>query len=129
MRRVTAAVIVESGRLFLVRRGPAESLAGCWELPGGKVEPDETIPDCLMRELREELAMTAEVGSELARTAYHYEHGSFEMIALETTRTSEFQLSVHDAHMWASRADLASIRLAPADVELITQVIETGHWS
>jgi len=56
LRQVTAAVIIEDGLLFLARRGPVERLSGLWELPGGKLEPGETLQQCLERELLEELA-------------------------------------------------------------------------
>ena len=72
--------------------------------------------------------MCSAVGEELARTVYHYEHGSFEMVALRADRLSKFELSVHDRFLWASREDIAPLRLAPADVALVGQLIEQGHW-
>ena len=126
MRQVTAAVIIEDGRLFLARRSAGDPLAGMWELPGGKVEPGETAPECLERELFEELAMISEVGPELARTIYHYTHGSFEMIALATLRMSDYEPSVHDATCWARKEEFARMDLAPADVELIRELLRTG---
>ncbi len=128
MRRVTAAVIIEEGRLFLARRAPGYPLAGAWELPGGKVEPGETPEECLARELVEELAMNAEVGALLATTTYHYEHGSFEMLAYAVERRSEFELAVHDSFESVTPSEMGSIRLAPADVELIAQLVAAGEW-
>lgn len=129
MRQVTAAVIIEDGRLLLARRAPGEKLAGLWELPGGKIEEGETPQECLCRELMEELSMTAEVGNVIAETVFHYEHGSFEMFALETRRTSEFVLSVHDDARWADDTEIDNLALAPADVELIRQLAALGYLS
>jgi len=128
MRQVTAAVIVEKGQLFLVRRARSEALAGCWELPGGKIEDGETLQECLRRELLEELAMQTTVGAELVRTVYQYEHGSFEMVALRTERLSGFALSVHDSFVWASPEDAVCLDLAPADIELVGRLISLGYW-
>lgn len=122
MKQVTAAVIIEDGRLLITRRPPGDPLAGLWELPGGKIECGETPQQCLKRELAEELSMTAEIGEIVARTVYHYDHGSFEMLALETTRTSEFELLVHDEFAWVPLTQLAEYPLAPADVELVEQL-------
>ena len=122
MRQVTAAVIVEEGRIFLARRPPGDPLAGLWELPGGKIEPGETPQECLERELREELAMTSRAGAILARARYHYDHGSFEMLAIETVRKSEIQLRVHDRCAWVTWGALAGYDLAPADVLLVRQL-------
>ncbi len=127
MRQVTAAVIVEGDKLLLARRAPGEKLAGMWELPGGKVEPGETPQECLRRELLEELSMTAEIGDIVATTVYHYDHGSFDMIAIEAQKTSGFTLSVHDDLRLFARGELERLPLAPADVELIAQLANLGR--
>ena len=62
MRLVVGAVLRDAaGRVLAARR---ERPAG-WELPGGKVEPGETEPAALVRELREELGVTVEVGERI----------------------------------------------------------------
>jgi 8-oxo-dGTP diphosphatase len=62
-RVVVAGVVLDaSGRLLAARRTAPPELAGGWELPGGKVEPAESEPDALRRELREELGIETEVG-------------------------------------------------------------------
>ncbi|MDT8434342.1 MAG: hypothetical protein RQ731_06260, partial [Anaerosomatales bacterium] len=88
----------------------------------------ESLEICLERELSEELAMGSAVGQELARTVYHYEHGSFEMVAMRTQRLTDFELRVHDRFIWASSDQIADLQLAPADVDLIDQLITLGHW-
>ena len=61
-RRVVVAGAVERfGRLLTARRTRPESVAGRWELPGGKVEPGEDPAAALVRELREELAVDTTV--------------------------------------------------------------------
>ena len=128
MRQVTAAVIVENGRLLLTRRGPGGTLPGCWELPGGKVEPGESLQECLTRELQEELAMEANIAGVVATTTYRYDHGAFEMYALETTRCSDFTLHVHDMFLWATSDEIIDLELAPADIELIGQLGASDCW-
>src|SRR5581483_10053682 len=69
---VAAAVMERDGRFLVTRRQPGVHLAGYWEFPGGKCEPDEAIGACLQRELREELAIEAEIAGEILATSHAY---------------------------------------------------------
>ena len=54
---VAAGLICQEGRYLIARRKPGVHLAGLWEFPGGKREVDESLTECLQRELREELGV------------------------------------------------------------------------
>lgn len=54
---VAAALVDRDGRLLVQQRPEGLSMAGLWEFPGGKLEPDETPEQALIRELAEELAI------------------------------------------------------------------------
>lgn len=55
---VSAVALIDvDGRVLLAQRPEGKSMAGLWEFPGGKVEPDETPEAALIRELDEELGI------------------------------------------------------------------------
>ena len=54
---VTAGLIWENGKVLIAKRPPGSHLGGYWEFPGGKVRPRETLRECLVREIGEELGM------------------------------------------------------------------------
>ena len=69
---VAAGVIVKDGRYLITRRHDETHQGGLWEFPGGKREKNETLIDCLHREIKEELDIVIEVGPLIKRTRYAY---------------------------------------------------------
>ncbi len=67
-----AAVARRGDAILITRRPDRPGRRGQWEFPGGKVEPRESEPDALRRELREELGCDAAVGALLLRHAHAY---------------------------------------------------------
>ena len=70
--QVTAAVILRDGLVLLARRQPGSRHGGRWEFPGGKLEPGETLEECLVREIREELALSVTVERKLISVEHDY---------------------------------------------------------
>ncbi|MGF1478676.1 MAG: A/G-specific adenine glycosylase [Cyanophyceae cyanobacterium] len=74
-KRIGVAVILNDQDQILIDRRPAKGLlGGLWEFPGGKIEPGETIPECIKREILEELAIDIEVGEHLITIDHVYTH-------------------------------------------------------
>jgi len=69
---VVAAILEREGRVLIGRRQPAQAHPLKWEFPGGKVEPGESPPQALTRELEEELGIREAAGEEIARYEYTY---------------------------------------------------------
>jgi len=72
---VAAGVISnEAGQLLIAQRPADGLLGGLWEFPGGKREANETLPECLSRELREELGITVTVEDLLVKVKHGFTH-------------------------------------------------------
>ncbi|MDI7416631.1 pyrimidine (deoxy)nucleoside triphosphate diphosphatase [Cronobacter turicensis] len=117
---VVAAIIVREGRLLLAQRSPAGDQPGLWEFPGGKVEPGESQPAALARELHEELAIRARIG---AYVASHTREVSGRVICLHAWRVDDFdgepQALCHSAFVWCEPREAFGYALAPADIPLL----------
>lgn len=111
------AVIVEDGRILLVKRGkpPAE---GLWAVPGGRVEPDETVREAVVREAAEETGLEVEVG-DLAWTG--------------RIRGSERDYLLFDFHArvvggdLAAASDAADARWVPLDEVELLPIVGAMH--
>jgi len=71
---VSAAVIRRNGKVLLAKRPSKGLLGGMWEFPGGKIEEDETLEQCLTREIREELDAIIQVGEPFGVYQHAYTH-------------------------------------------------------
>ena len=120
MKTVTAAILLDNGKLLMAKRGAGDKLANKWEFPGGKVEMGETPEECLEREMREEFQIEVSIGEFLGESVYHYDHGSIRLIAFRTHwRNGGISPRAHDDFQWVSVDQLKNYDFAPADIPFV----------
>jgi mutator protein MutT len=123
---VVGAAVIERGNAFLVtRRQKGVHLEGLWEFPGGKCEPGETLHDCLARELREELGLTAVPGDEIFTTLHRYAKRAVELHFVRCDASGEPVPQLGQEMRWVPRAQLETLEFPPADAELIRVLMST----
>ncbi len=71
---IAAGVIWRDGLILIAQRPANGLLGGLWEFPGGKREPGETMEECLVREVAEELGIAIQVRQPLATVDHAYTH-------------------------------------------------------
>ena len=117
---VTAAVIERDGAFLLTRRLDGTHLEGFWEFPGGKRHDGESLPECLAREIREELDAAIVVGDLLLATAHAYPERVVELYFYRCSLVTEPRPVLGQEMRWVPRKDLKAFPLPPADDELVT---------
>jgi 8-oxo-dGTP diphosphatase len=117
--QVAIAVIERNGRYLLGRRPAGSHLAGCWEFPGGKRRPGERWADCLARELREELGITARVGARLQSIHFDYPDCRVHLEAFRCTIEGTPKAASASALKWMTPAQLTRAECPPANHTLI----------
>lgn len=128
---VSAGLIFRSGQLLIAQRHAGAHLGGLWEFPGGKREPGETFPQCLARELREELGVEVSVGElfESVTHAYDDKTVQLEFFYCQLLSTNEPQPLDCAALKWVSREELAGHSFPVADAQLVSRLVaDSAHW-
>jgi mutator protein MutT len=123
------AIVVDDGRLLLVRRGHGPA-AGDWSVPGGRVEPRETLAEAVVRELAEETGLEGVCGNligwvERIGDDYHYVILDFAVTLLEGAEPVAGDDAVEAA--WVPLDEVAEQRLVEGLAEFLHEhgVIET----
>ena len=122
--RVVAAIIIENGKVFATQRGYGEFKDG-WEFPGGKIEPDETPEEAIVREIKEELDTEIEVLELLDTVEYDYPNFHLSMDCfICKIKSGDLILKEHEAAKWLTKETLGSVEWLPADLGLVGEIVK-----
>ena len=104
--RVAAAVIKRGdGTVLIARRSGPGPEGGRWEFPVGKLETGESFRQCLVRELKEELAVDIEVRKLLCVVRHEVGPSGIELVVYEAGLVSGEPAALeHDGLLWAEPA-------------------------
>jgi 8-oxo-dGTP diphosphatase len=123
---VVAVVLYDhAGRILLAQRPEGKSLAGLWELPGGKLEAGESPEVALQRELQEELSIGIALKDLKPLTFASFAYPSFHLLMpIFVCRhwSGEVSAGEGQALAWVHPADLGQYPAPPADIDVFAML-------
>jgi 8-oxo-dGTP diphosphatase len=120
---VTAGILTRDDQILICQRHRSDAYGLQWEFPGGKVRDGEELKPALRRELKEELAIEAEIGGEVFRLRHRYPDRYVEVVFFSVPSfRGEARNQVFEAITWAKRAELPTLNFLEADRELVSRI-------
>ena len=125
MTEVVAALVWDNDKFMICQR-PAHKARGLlWEFVGGKVEPGETKEEALIRECREELAVTLSVGDVFMEVTHEYPDLTVHLTLFNATIAEGIpQKLEHNDIQWITPAEIPNYNFCPADIEILKKITE-----
>ena len=125
MVEVVAALIWQNDKFMICQR-PAHKARGLlWEFVGGKVEPDETKRQALIRECKEELNILLSVGDVFMDVIHEYPDLTVHLTLFNATISEgEPQKLEHNDIRWITPIEIPNYEFCPADEEILKKILD-----
>ena len=122
---VVAAIIKKDNKILATKRGYGEFI-NMWEFPGGKIEPNESKEEALIREIKEELDCTIKpikfaLDLEYCYPTFYLKMSCFEAVIEHGTP----KLLEHNDAKWLMKSELDTVNWIPADIQIIDYLKQT----
>ena len=117
---VSIAILEQNGRFWVAKLAPEDRYAGKWEFPGGKRESGETYEDAVLREVREELGIEAEIIKALPVIDYEFRGENTQLFRLYgfLCKVGKGSLKMHKEHVehrWVTLEELKELDILESD--------------
>lgn len=120
---VVAALIWDGDRFMICQRPEHKARGLLWEFVGGKVEPGETKEQALIRECREELAVTISVGEVFMDVIHPYPDITVHLTLFHAAIADGVpQKLEHNDIRWITVDEIDSYSFCPADTEILLRL-------
>ncbi|REK71437.1 (deoxy)nucleoside triphosphate pyrophosphohydrolase [Paenibacillus paeoniae] len=123
---VAGAVIRnDQGEVLCALRSETMSMPRLWEFPGGKLEPNESAEQCLVREILEELGYVIQVGDLIADVIHEYPSIRVRLVTYESKLASGMPVAQeHEQLLWLPVNRMRELEWAPADWPTVEALIK-----
>ena len=125
MVEVVAALIWQNDKFMICQRSAHKARGLLWEFVGGKVEPDETKRQALIRECKEELNILISVGDVFMDVIHEYPDLTVHLTLFNATISEgEPQKLEHNDIQWISPSEIPNYEFCPADEAILEKIIQ-----
>ena len=128
MVTVVAALIQTETGYLMGLRPPHKARGLTWEFVGGKVEPGGTKEQALVRECREELAVTLQVGGVFMELTHQYPDLTVHLTLFHASmQEGTPQMLEHNDIRWITVEEIDRYPFCPADEEILQKLKQEAH--
>lgn len=125
MKEVTAAIIRNRNKILICQRAANDECSMLWEFPGGKREAGESLEECIIREIREELELDINTLGVFTTSLYKVNDKEIYFTVFNAEIAGGvMKLNVHNAAEWVTVEDMSSYKFMPADVEFVEKLVK-----
>lgn len=124
MTKVAVGILKKNGKILACQRKRGSRYELKWEFPGGKMEPGETVAQCLERELFEELSIHITRIEDIETQQWHYDDGGTYEVAYCTITdfTGELRNNVFEQVKWVTPAELARLDSLEGNADIVRKL-------
>ena len=122
---VNIVIIDKYKKVLIAKRPEGKAMPNKWEFPGGKLEDNETLQKCGVREIQEELELDVKIDKYLGFEDLSYKDKKFCLHFYTAYKVDEYQmlkLNVHTDYAWVNISDLAEYDLPAIDLPSIKRL-------
>lgn len=125
MTDVVAALILENDKFLICQRPKHKARGLLWEFVGGKVEPNETKEEALIRECKEELDVTVKPLDIFMEVIHEYPDITIKLTLFNAKiEKGEIKLLEHNDYRWIKAEEIEKFDFCPADYEILERIKE-----
>ncbi len=125
MTEVVAALIWDKDKFMICQRPTHKARGLLWEFVGGKVEQGETKEQALIRECREEIAVTLSVGDAFMDVVHEYQDLTVHLTLFNAAILEGIPKKLeHNDIKWITPSEISNYEFCPADVEILKKITE-----
>jgi 8-oxo-dGTP diphosphatase len=121
---VACAIIEKDGMVLVARRSKSMSMPLKWEFPGGKLHEGESLEECLIREVMEELGIGIKILKPLTPNRHSYDEFDVTLYPFVCLKSAgDIRLVEHAEAVWLKPDQLAGLDWAEADIPVVQEYL------